>query len=72
MKKLLLILTLLPLLSLTSFSQDCEEPKLPDWDREQSIDYIGDFVNSEELANFFTCYKEYTRCQKERQKNRHT
>ena len=67
MKKLLLILTLLPLLSLTSFSQDCEEPKLPDWDKTK-YRYIGDFVNSEELANFFTCYKEYTRCQKDRKK----
>ena len=67
MKKLLLILTLLPLLSLTSFSQDCEEPKLPDWDKTK-YRYIGDYVNSEELANFFTCYKEYTRCQKDRKK----
>ena len=33
MKKLLLIL--LPLFALTSFSQECDEPKLPDWDREK-------------------------------------
>jgi len=67
MKKLLLILTLLPLLSFTSFSQDCIEPKLPEWDREKYV-YFGDYVNSEELSNFFICYKEYTRCQKDRKK----
>jgi|TARA_R110002020_G_scaffold42892_1_gene125148 hypothetical protein len=68
MKKLLLILTIFQFLTFNLFSQDCEEPKLPSWDKEKYT-YMGDFVNSGELKNFFICYKEYIKCQKQRRLN---
>ena len=63
MKKLLLILFLIPFISL---GQDCVEPKLPDWDKKQ-YPYIGDYVNSE-IDCFISDYREYLRCQKELKK----
>ena len=63
MKKLLLILFLIPFISL---GQDCVEPKLPDWDKKQ-YPYIGDYINSE-IDCFISDYREYLRCQKELKK----
>ena len=66
MKKLLLILLLTPILITSTFSQ-CVEPKLPGWDKKKYT-YVLDYINSTELKDFITNYKEYTKCNKERRK----
>ena len=68
MKKLLLILTLLPIFITTSFSQNCKEPSIPGWDKEKYT-YVGEYFNSQELKDFVICYKEYIRCKKERRQS---
>ena len=56
MKKLLLILLLTPILITSTFSQ-CVEPKLPGWDKKKYT-YVLDYINSTELKDFITNYKE--------------
>ena len=68
MKKLLLILTLLPIFITSSFSQNCDEQSLPAWDKEKYI-YAGEYINSQELKDFFLNYKTYIKCKKERRKS---
>ncbi len=45
------------------FSQDvCAKPEFPKWDKE-TYTHIGAFVNSEEVKGYFTCLRDYLKCQ---------
>ena len=67
MKRIILLL-LCALSTQISLSQiKCDKPLFPDWDK-KVYKFAGDYIMSDEIADYICYYKEYLACEKERKK----
>ena len=67
MKRIILLLLCALSTQISLSKSKCDKPLFPDWDK-KVYKFAGDYIMSDEIADYICYYKEYLACEKERKK----